>query len=53
MQKAVILLVEGKRAGQNTTAPALEKAGFTLKLCHTGSAAVKMLANVFTPFDHF
>lgn len=46
MQKAVILLVEGKRAGQNTTAPALEKAGFILKLCHTGSAAVKMLANV-------
>mgnify|MGYP000866696207 FL=1 len=46
MQKAVILLVEGKRAGQNTTVPALEKAGFILKLCHTGSAAVKMLANV-------
>lgn len=48
MQKAVILLVEGKRAGQNTAAPALEKAGFTLKLCHTGNSAVKALTN-FTP----
>jgi DNA-binding response OmpR family regulator len=43
MQKAVILLVEGKRAGQYTAVPALEKAGHQLKLCHTGSAAVKTL----------
>ena len=48
MQKAVILLVEGKRAGQNTAVPALEKAGHTLKLCHTGSAAVHTLDS-FSP----
>lgn len=45
MQKAVILLVEGKRAGQNTAVPALEKAGHTLKLCHTGTNAIKTLNN--------
>jgi DNA-binding response OmpR family regulator len=43
MQKAVILLVEGKRAGQNTAVPALEKAGHAIKLCHTGTAAIKTL----------
>ncbi|MBK7895257.1 MAG: response regulator transcription factor [Candidatus Promineifilaceae bacterium] len=43
MQKAVILLVEGKRAGQNTVLLALEKAGHTIKLCHTGSIAIKTL----------
>jgi len=43
MQKAVILLVEGKRAGQYTAVPALEKAGHYLKLCHTGAAAIKTL----------
>ncbi|MAT98245.1 MAG: hypothetical protein CL608_13965 [Anaerolineaceae bacterium] len=43
MQKAVILLVEGKRAGQYTAVPALEKAGHQLKLCHTGTAAIKTL----------
>lgn len=45
MQKAVILLVEGKRAGQNTAVPALEKAGYILQLCHNGSTAVKSLMN--------
>ncbi|WP_420642891.1 response regulator transcription factor [Candidatus Leptofilum sp.] len=48
MQKAVILLVEGKRAGQNTAVPALEKAGHTIKLCHTGSAAINTL-KTFSP----
>lgn len=48
MQKAVILLVEGKRAGQNSTMPALEKAGYTLKLCHTGNDAIKTLPT-FSP----
>ncbi|WP_420631570.1 response regulator transcription factor [Candidatus Leptofilum sp.] len=43
MQKAVILLVEGKRAGQNTAVLALQKAGHTIKLCHTGSAAISTL----------
>lgn len=43
MQKAVILLVEGKRAGQNTAVSALEKAGHTIKLCHTGAEAIKTL----------
>ena len=43
MQKAVILLVEGKRAGQNTAVPALEKVGHTVKLCHTGTDAIKAL----------
>ncbi len=43
MQKAVILLVEGKRAGQYTAVPALEKAGHSLRLCHTGAAAIKAL----------
>ena len=45
MQKAVILLVEWKRAGQYTAVPALEKAGHSLKLCHTGAAAIKALKN--------
>ncbi len=43
MQKAVILLVEGKRAGQNTAVQALEKAGYTVKLCHSGTAALTAL----------
>jgi DNA-binding response OmpR family regulator len=46
MQKAVILLVEGKRAGQYTAVPAIEKAGHHLELCHTGSAAVKAINNM-------
>ncbi len=46
MQKAVILLVEGKRAGQNTAVSALEKAGHTVELCHTGAAAIKALKTV-------
>ncbi len=46
MQKAVILLVEGKRAGQYTAVPALEKAGHQLKLCHTGTAALKALKDL-------
>ncbi|GJM40556.1 MAG: DNA-binding response regulator [Ardenticatenaceae bacterium] len=43
MQKAVILLVEGKRAGLNTAVPALERAGHTIRLCYTGAAAIKTL----------
>ncbi len=48
MQKAVILLVEGKRAGQFTAVPALEKTKHSLELCHTGSAAILTL-NQLTP----
>lgn len=48
MQKAVILLVEGKRAGQNTAVSALKKAGHTFTLCNTGNEAIKTLSN-FTP----
>lgn len=48
MQKAVILLVEGKRAGQFTAVPALEKAGYELSTYHTGTAAVTAL-DIFTP----
>ncbi|MCA9918800.1 MAG: response regulator transcription factor [Anaerolineales bacterium] len=46
MQKAVILLVEGKRAGQNTVVQALEKAGHTIQLCHTGSEAIDALKEI-------
>lgn len=45
MQKAVILLVEGKRSGQYTAVPALEKAGHTVEVCHTGTAAIQTLKN--------
>jgi DNA-binding response OmpR family regulator len=43
MQKAVILLVEGKRAGQFTAVSAFKKTEHTLELCHTGVAAVAAL----------
>lgn len=46
MQKAVILLVEGKRAGQNTAVPALEKAGHTVELCNTGSEALVAIKQI-------
>ena len=45
MQKAVILLVEGKRAGQYTAVPALEKAGHRVEVCHTGTTAIQALKN--------
>lgn len=48
MQKAVILLVEGRRAGQFTAVPAFEKTNHALELCHTGSAAIAAL-NQLTP----
>lgn len=37
------LVSGGKCAGQNTVLLALEKAGHTIKLCHTGSIAIKTL----------
>lgn len=40
MQEAVILLVEGKSAGNGTFAPALEKAGYCIKVVHTGTKAL-------------
>lgn len=43
MQEAVILLVEGKRAGGDSMAPALAKAGYELKVVHTGAAAYSLV----------
>ena len=43
MQEAVILLVEAKRAGGESMAPALAKAGYELKIVHTGTAAFKVV----------
>jgi DNA-binding response OmpR family regulator len=40
MQEAIILLVEGRSASTNSLAPALQKAGYKLKVVHTGSAAL-------------
>lgn len=42
MQEAVILLVEGKGAGSSSMGPALHKAGYTLKVAHTGAAAIEL-----------
>lgn len=43
MPEAKILLVEGKRAGRLSLAPALEKANYCLQVVHTGAAAVELL----------
>lgn len=43
MPEAVILLVEGKRAGPHSFAAALEKAGYEFYVCKTGAAAVSSL----------
>ncbi|MEJ2749367.1 MAG: response regulator [Anaerolineae bacterium] len=43
MQEAVILLVEAKRAGGDSMAPALAKAGYELKIVYTGTAAFKFV----------
>jgi DNA-binding response OmpR family regulator len=43
MQQAHILLVEGHGAGEQSMAPAIRKAGYTLCLAHTGTAAVDLL----------
>lgn len=40
MQEAVILLVEGKGAGNSSMAPALKKAGYDLRVAHTGATAI-------------
>lgn len=40
MEESVILLVEGKRVGNDSWAPALEKAGYITKVVHTGAAAL-------------
>ncbi len=42
MQEAVILLVEGKGIGDNSMRLALEKAGYTLQVTHTGNGAVDL-----------
>jgi DNA-binding response OmpR family regulator len=42
MQEAIILLVEAKRAGSNSMASALTKAGYELKVAHTGTAAYQL-----------
>lgn len=43
MLEAKILLVEGKRAGRLSLAPALEKASYRLQVVYTGAAAVAWL----------
>jgi DNA-binding response OmpR family regulator len=43
MQEAHILLVEGRSSGEQSLAPALRKAGYTLCLAHTGAAAIDLL----------
>lgn len=43
MQEAVILLIEGKRAGLNSSIPALEKTDHEVRLFHTGTAAIAAL----------
>ncbi|MCB9418868.1 MAG: response regulator transcription factor [Ardenticatenaceae bacterium] len=48
MQEAVILLVEAKRAGGDSMAPALTKAGYELKVVHTGTAAYDLVKD-FVP----
>ncbi len=39
MLEAAILLIESKQAGNSSLAPALEKAGFSFRVVHTGTAA--------------
>jgi DNA-binding response OmpR family regulator len=43
MQEAVILLVEAERAGSDSMAQALTKAGYQLKIANTGTAAYKLV----------
>jgi DNA-binding response OmpR family regulator len=43
MQESIILLVEGKRAGSDSWAPALEKAGYIIEVFHTGAGALGWL----------
>lgn len=43
MPEAKILLVEGKRAGGSSLAPALEKANYRLHVVYTGAEAVALL----------
>ena len=43
VQEVVVLLVEGPGAGGVSQAPALRKAGFTLKVVYTGAAAVEWI----------
>ncbi len=43
MQAAHILLVEGRGTAEQSLAPAIRKAGYTLCLVHTGAAAVDCL----------
>jgi DNA-binding response OmpR family regulator len=38
--EAVILLVEGNNAGENSLAPALRRADYRLRICHTGTEAL-------------
>ncbi len=45
MQEAVILLVEGKNAGDSSMGPALEKVGYHLKVVHTGAAAISLITS--------
>ena len=43
MQEAVILLVEAERAGSDSMAHALTKAGYELKIANTGTAAYSLV----------
>ncbi len=41
MEKAHILLIEGRRAGENSLAPSILKVGFRVTTCHTADEALK------------
>jgi DNA-binding response OmpR family regulator len=43
VEAAVILLVEGQSAGDNSLAPALHKAKYNLKVVHTGTSALNWI----------
>lgn len=49
MPEAVILLVEGRGSGSQSLAPALVKAGYTVKVVHTGAAAVHLIKETERP----
>ena len=43
MEEATVLLVEGKSSGNNSLAPALEKANYALHIVHVGAKAVSWM----------
>lgn len=49
MNKATLLIIEGKHADYPGFAPALRKKGFTVELVSSGSEAIKCIAGEFCP----